>query len=98
MEVAEGCHSSSAVPVHTTFFRKAWRKVKREPAFWGSRAKKGIRNKFKKLKACPKGENRKDHKLWQTKCKNALRVAKKKDFEEQITKITQTTDSFVGFL
>lgn len=82
MEVAEGCLIVSTVTVHTIFSEGLEENLEERPkaaALLGSRANKGIR-KFKKLKARPKGEKRKDHKLWLIKYKNAMRVAKKKNF------------------
>lgn len=54
-----------------------------------SRTGKGVRKKLKKLKACPRGENRNNHKLCQIKSENAIRMVKKKDLEEILKYISK---------
>lgn len=56
-----------------------------------------VGGRIQKLKVCAKEENKKNHNLWQIKCKNIIKVAKRKDFEEKTTEIIQTNDVWVLF-
>lgn len=66
--------------------RKNLRNNKKKQAWWSSElkiweVKEFIRIEnasFKKQKLYPNEENKKAHKLWQIKCKNIIRQAKKK--------------------
>lgn len=82
MEVAEGCQASSSVPL-----QKGLRKGQKAASFVQQQSKEGQEEEVQNLKACAKGENRKDCNLWRIKCKNIIKVVKKKDFEEQNTEI-----------
>lgn len=62
------------------------------PPWLNNRVKEEAReNKtsFKNWKSNSSEENRKEHKLWQVKCKNTIRQAKK-EFEEHFAKDTKT--------
>lgn len=49
---------------------------------------------FKKQKLYPNEENKKDHKLWQIKCKNIIRQAKK-EFEKQLAEAIKSSTKFL---
>lgn len=87
MEVAEGCQDNSSVPLQ----KGLWKGQKRA-SFVQQQSKEGQEEEVQKLKACAKGQNIKNRNLWQIKCKSVIKVAKKKDFEEQSTEMIQTND------
>lgn len=63
MEVAEGFQDNSSVPL-----QKGLRKGQKAAGFVQQQSKEGQEEKVQKLKTCAKGQNRKDHNLWQIKC------------------------------
>lgn len=83
--------------------RKNLRNNKKKQARWSSElkiweVKEFIRIEkasFKKQKLYPNEENIKDHKLWQIKCKNIIRQAKKKEFEEQLAGAIKSNTKFL---
>lgn len=77
MEVVEGCQASNLVSL-----QKGLRKGQKTASFVQQQSKEEQEEEVQKLKACAKGGNRKDRNLWQIKCKNIIKVAKKKDFED----------------
>ncbi|XP_061469435.1 uncharacterized protein LOC133378834 isoform X1 [Rhineura floridana] len=74
--------------------RKGTARAKKMPAWLTSEVKEALRGKkssFRKWKSCPNEENKKEHKLWQKKCKKTIRNAKK-EFEEHIAKNIKTNN------
>ncbi|XP_053145920.1 uncharacterized protein LOC128342544 isoform X2 [Hemicordylus capensis] len=66
--------------------RKGTTKFRKMPAWLIRRVSKAIKVKktcFRKWESCPNKENRKEHKLWQKKCNETIRDAKR-EFEEHI--------------
>ena len=64
--------------------KKVSAKPKRMPAWLMSGGREDLKGKegsFCKCKSFPNEENKKEHRLWQNKCKMVIRKAKK-DFEE----------------
>ncbi|XP_053155158.1 uncharacterized protein LOC128346183 [Hemicordylus capensis] len=68
--------------------RKGTTRTRRMPAWLTGKIKEAIKEKktsFQNWKACPNEENRKEHKLWQKKCKVTIREVKR-EFEEHLAK------------
>ncbi|XP_053142135.1 uncharacterized protein LOC128340687 [Hemicordylus capensis] len=68
--------------------RKGTTKSRRMQAWLTGTVKEAIKEKktsFQNWKACPNEENRKEHKLWQKKCKVTIREANR-EFEELLAK------------